>query len=266
MRSAKLLEGDVRGARGLRADAAARRADARACSTRPRSRATRSSAAPASSRTERAARDPGRQRRVARERDPLEARRGDRARAARPALPHRRARARAREGARRRRAVGALNVPSGCGAGSVSTNVAPSFGPRAHVDRAAVRLGDRARDEEAEPGAGLRGAGHVGAAELLEDQPLLVVRDPGAVVGDGDAHGAVLAAATRTSTSSPAGEYLIALSIRFVSTWRSRSRSPRTARQAAPTTSRARAPRPARSPRSRRRPRRAAPRSTSLKL
>ena len=35
-------------------------------------------------------------------------------------------------------------------------------------------------------------------------------------------------AVARTSTSPPAGEYLTALSIRFSSTWRSRSRSPRT--------------------------------------
>src|SRR5205823_15053458 len=63
---------------------------------------------------------------------------------------------------------------------------------RADVDRPAVSLGDRARDEETEAGAGLRSAGDVRAAELLEDEPLLVVRDAGPVVGDGDPNLAVL--------------------------------------------------------------------------
>ena len=59
-------------------------------------------------------------------------------------------------------------------------------GRRADVERAAVRLGDRAGDEEAEAGARLAEA-DVGPAELLEDQRLLVARDPGAAVLDRDA-------------------------------------------------------------------------------
>src|SRR5581483_11793973 len=63
---------------------------------------------------------------------------------------------------------------------------------RADVDRPAVRLGDRARDKEAEAGARLRPTGDVRAAELLEDEPLLVVRYTRPMVGDGDPHLAVL--------------------------------------------------------------------------
>ena len=63
--------------------------------------------------------------------------------------------------------------------------VAPLPGVRRDVDGAAVGLGDRARDVEAEAGAGLRAAAR-GATELLEDQPLVVDRDARPVVGDRD--------------------------------------------------------------------------------
>ena len=43
------------------------------------------------------------------------------------------------------------------------------------LERAAVRLGDRARDEEPQAGAGLRTCGGR-AAELLEDEPLILLR------------------------------------------------------------------------------------------
>ena len=69
--------------------------------------------------------------------------------------------------------------------GSVRLNVAPAPGRRGDVERAAVRLGDRARDVEAEPGARLA-ASRCDAAELLEDQLLVLGRDPVAVVGDVD--------------------------------------------------------------------------------
>src|SRR5207247_9052663 len=59
-------------------------------------------------------------------------------------------------------------------------------GSRQHVERAAVRLGDRARDEEPETRAGLRGAGYLGTPELLEDHALLLVRDARPVVAHGD--------------------------------------------------------------------------------
>ena len=55
---------------------------------------------------------------------------------------------------------------------------------------------------------------------------------PGPWSATRDPHGAVLRLRRCTSTSSPDGEYLTALSIRFVSTWRSRSRSPRIERHA----------------------------------
>ena len=52
-------------------------------------------------------------------------------------------------------------------------------------------LGDGAGDEEAEPGARSRvPACH--PAELLEDQALVLGRDPGPVVADVDAHAPVL--------------------------------------------------------------------------
>ena len=50
--------------------------------------------------------------------------------------------------------------------------------PGVDLERAAVRLGDRARDEEAEAGAGRRARARLrGAAELLEDDALLVLGD-----------------------------------------------------------------------------------------
>ena len=62
---------------------------------------------------------------------------------------------------------------------------------RAHVERAAVGLRDRAGDEEAQPGPRLGRARHVHAAEFLEDAPLLLLRNAGSRVPHRDAHGAV---------------------------------------------------------------------------
>ncbi len=49
-----------------------------------------------------------------------------------------------------------------------------------------MRLRDRARDEEAEAGAGLRAPAGVHAPELLEDEEVLVGGDAGPVVDHGD--------------------------------------------------------------------------------
>src|SRR5207247_9214652 len=68
----------------------------------------------------------------------------------------------------------------------------PLTGAGAHVEGAAVRLRARARDEEPEAGAGLGLSGHARAAELLEDELLLLARNPRPVVADGDDDGAVL--------------------------------------------------------------------------
>ncbi|TMM15216.1 MAG: WYL domain-containing protein [Actinobacteria bacterium] len=100
----------------------------------------------------------------------------------------RRAGARAREGARRR----ASPRCAGLAGRQRQREGRPRIRGRANVERAAVGLRDRARDEEAEPGAGLGPAGDVGAPELLEDEPLLIERDSGTAVDDRDAHGAVL--------------------------------------------------------------------------
>src|SRR5712692_7720288 len=72
----------------------------------------------------------------------------------------------------------------GCGLGGKREPERRSL-PRqgVHVERPAVRFGDRARDEEAEPRAGLRAAA-LGPAELLEDQPLLLARDARTAVAD----------------------------------------------------------------------------------
>ena len=55
-----------------------------------------------------------------------------------------------------------------------------------------MRLGDRTRDEEPEPGAGLRTAGHGRTTELLEDQLLVVERNPGSLIPNLHAHEPVL--------------------------------------------------------------------------
>ena len=60
-------------------------------------------------------------------------------------------------------------------------------GVRADLERAAVRLGDRAGDVEAEPRSRL-GCGASNAPELLEDEPLVLGGDPAAGVDDLD-HG-----------------------------------------------------------------------------
>src|SRR5947207_3417337 len=62
-------------------------------------------------------------------------------------------------------------------------------GRRPDVERPPVRLGDRPGDEEPEPGAGLP-APHIRPAELLEDQLLLLGRDPRPVVLDRHEHAA----------------------------------------------------------------------------
>ena len=60
-----------------------------------------------------------------------------------------------------------------------------------HFERPAVRLGDRARDEEAEAGSRLRLlAAH--AAELLEDERVVLARDAGPAVAHLDAQAPVL--------------------------------------------------------------------------
>src|SRR4029453_11479073 len=59
-------------------------------------------------------------------------------------------------------------------------------GQRAHGERASVRLGDRAREEQSQPGAGLGRVADLNATELLEDQTLVLARDPGPVIADLD--------------------------------------------------------------------------------
>src|ERR671925_525741 len=63
---------------------------------------------------------------------------------------------------------------------------------RMDVELATVGLRDRAGDEEAQARAGPRGAGSGDAAELLEDQLLVLLGNPGAVVVHVDPHAAVL--------------------------------------------------------------------------
>src|SRR5207237_623927 len=65
-----------------------------------------------------------------------------------------------------------------------------AFKPREGFDPAAGRRGDRSRDVEAEPAAGLRG-GAADTAELLEHEPLVGGRDAPAVIGDVDHHAPV---------------------------------------------------------------------------
>jgi hypothetical protein len=67
------------------------------------------------------------------------------------------------------------------------------LGRRLDVERAAVRLCNRARDEEAEAGSRL-GAAAAGSPEFLEDQPLILGRDTRPVVGDLDPDDAVVRA------------------------------------------------------------------------
>src|SRR5919106_2073775 len=64
------------------------------------------------------------------------------------------------------------------------------------LERAAVRLGNRARDEEAEPGPRLGLAAEVQAPELLEHEGLLLGWDAGAVVAH--AHGDQTVGASRS--------------------------------------------------------------------
>src|SRR5919106_4969404 len=64
---------------------------------------------------------------------------------------------------------------------------------RDELERAAVRLCDRPRDEEPEPGSRLRLAAHVDAPELLEHEALLLGGDAGAVVAHAHLDVAVLA-------------------------------------------------------------------------
>src|SRR5215207_3650995 len=85
---------------------------------------------------------------------------------------------------------GATSRTSGSdGQSSRKSRAGPRFG--VELERAAVRLGDRAGDEEAEARAGLRSPTGVDAAELLEYQPLLLGRNAGTVVADRERHEAV---------------------------------------------------------------------------
>src|SRR4051812_10739931 len=70
----------------------------------------------------------------------------------------------------------------------------PGAGIGADLERAAVRLRDRPRDEETEAGPRLRSPGDVGAAELLEDEARLVAREARAAIDDRDPRDAVLRA------------------------------------------------------------------------
>src|SRR4029453_19198108 len=70
---------------------------------------------------------------------------------------------------------------------------AAPVGQRTHGGRASVRLGDRARDEESQPGAGLGRVADLNAAELLEDHTLVLARDPGPVIADLDVQATVRA-------------------------------------------------------------------------
>ena len=76
------------------------------------------------------------------------------------------------------------------------------------------------------PLPGFEDAAH--AAELLEDEALLVARDPGAAIADLHEHVTVRARRPPRRPRAPASEYFTALSIRFDRTWRRRTRSPRT--------------------------------------
>ena len=180
MRSATLQRRGLRAARRLRAGAPQRRA------RRPRPLLARGRPLGGRARSQAARRRLGdqraedRQRRVARRRDPPLPRRGRAARAARAAPRDRQAGAAALA---RELGVTRLRAPArpspGWSSGSASVNVAPWPGGRANVQRAAVRLGDRAGDEEAE--ARCRASRRRRRApELLEDQPVLLARDAGA--------------------------------------------------------------------------------------
>ena len=136
--------------------------------------------------------------------------------------PHPRPREGARDGARRQPPARHDFV------GSISVKVAPSPGTDRTSTRAAVRLGDRARDEEAEarsrpPRAALR------AAELLEDHGLLVARDARPAVADARRRRGRSVRRPRRRPSRRASDHFTAFSIRFARTWRRRVRSPRSA-------------------------------------
>ena len=151
-------------------------------------------------------------------------RRGRRARAARAACPRGRARARAR--ARPPRS-GEHPAPARRGYDRQRQGEGRPRRARRDLERAAVRLGDRPRDEEPEARARLR-VRAVHAAELLEDQrPGSRARSRRRDRSPRSRRG-LPASATSTSTLAPGGEYLTALSIRFASTCRSLARSPRT--------------------------------------
>ena len=107
-----------------------------------------------------------------------------------------------------------------------SVNDGALAGRRLDVERAAVRLGEGAGEEEPEAGTRLRRAGD--AAELLEDLSLVLGADARPGVADVDDHVAVVGAAPPPSPRRPESEYLIAFEIRLSTSCRSRSASPRT--------------------------------------
>ena len=72
--------------------------------------------------------------------------------------------------------------------GSSTTNVVPSPGDAVDADAAAVRVDDRLRDVETEPGAlDLALERRLRAEEALEEPLALLLGDPDAGVGDLDA-------------------------------------------------------------------------------
>ena len=123
--------------------------------------------------------------RLADQRDPGRPRRGGRARAGgRPARDREARRpAAARAQADARQAPGLTDRQTQREDGALA-------GRRLDVERAAVRLGERAREEEPEARPRLRRPGH--AAELLEDLDLVLGADPGSRVADVDDHVAVV--------------------------------------------------------------------------
>src|SRR5262249_722317 len=109
-------------------------------------------------------------------------------------------------------------------------------GDGANLDGPAVRLCDRAGDEESEARPG-PAPPTLRAAERLEDHAVPLAAHPGPAATATD----LAAAAARersTSTDSPPFDHFTALSIRFPRTCRSRMRSPRTVGSGRRTTAR----------------------------
>ena len=92
-------------------------------------------------------------------------------------------------------------------------------GRRAHRQRAAVRLGDRAGDEEPEARCPACRRRRWRGRTSRRSGPAARAGCPGPRSSTDDEHAPVLGPGAGPSTSPPAGEYLTAFSTRFVSTW-----------------------------------------------